>query len=266
MIDRFLLVIGAMKAGTTTLYELLAQHPRIAPCREKEPEFLCDPKRWHAGLAEYEKLWQWRPGRHLWALEASTSYAKFPAKPSAALATWRYGVPFRFVYVVRDPLARIRSEYLHSLAEGWVPEPIHRGLAPHVVLHSNYRMQLAPYIAAHGRDAILVLSYDELVQHPLAVTRRVWTWLGLEDAPLVEVGRCNAGDLHRAKLMAKLVPQFGGDVEAATRELERWITPSAEQAATIRSLLATDLELFRDEWGIDVWSKRDDRLITARAG
>jgi hypothetical protein len=32
-----LFLIGAMKSGTTTLHELLAQHPEIAMCDPKEP-------------------------------------------------------------------------------------------------------------------------------------------------------------------------------------------------------------------------------------
>ena len=38
---RLCLVIGAMKAGTTSLFAHLARHPEIAPCRDKEPSFFC---------------------------------------------------------------------------------------------------------------------------------------------------------------------------------------------------------------------------------
>lgn len=260
MISRFVLLVGAMKAGTTSLYQLLSQHPRIAPCREKEPEFLCKRELWHRGFAEYCKLWDWSDERHDWAIEASTSYTKLPAIPSAATATWRFPAEFRFVYVVRDPIQRIRSEYVHSLAEGWIPQPIHRGIAPHVVLHSNYRMQLAPYVAAHGRNAILVIDYDDLKARPFEVTRRVWTWLGLaSDAPLLDVGKRNTADSHRARLLERLAERFGGDRAAAAAELERSITPSAQQIAAIHELLDTDLALFRDEWGVDVWAQRGAR-------
>lgn len=255
MIDRFVLLIGAMKAGTTTLFELLAQHPAIAPCREKEPEFLSDPARWKQGLAAYSKLWEWRPERHVWALEASTKYTKLPAFPSAALATARLPATFRFVFLVRHPIDRIRSEYLHSLARGWIDEPIDRGLAPYAVLHSNYRFQLQPYVVAHGREPLLVVTYDELQRAPFELARRIWRWLELDaTAPLVEVGRANAGENFRELLLQRFAAAHGGDARAAEAQLERSITPDAAQIAAIRKLLEPDAALFRDEWGIDAWS------------
>jgi hypothetical protein len=255
MIDRFVLLIGAMKAGTTTLFELLAQHPAIAPCREKEPEFLSDPLRWKRGLAAYSKLWEWRPERHVWALEASTKYTKLPAFPSGAIATSRLPATFRFVYLVRHPIDRIRSEYLHSLAKGWIDEPIERGVAPYAVLHSNYRFQLLPYVVAHGREPILVVTYDELLRAPFELARRIWKWLDLDaTVPLAEVGRANEGGRFREVLLKMLTAVHGGDVRAAELQLERSITPDAAQIAAIRQLLEPDAALFRDEWGIDAWS------------
>ena len=38
----YAIIIGAMRSGTTSLYEMLAEHPQICPCRTKEPHFFCD--------------------------------------------------------------------------------------------------------------------------------------------------------------------------------------------------------------------------------
>ncbi|MBL8841828.1 MAG: sulfotransferase [Planctomycetes bacterium] len=264
MIDRFVLLIGAMKAGTTTLFELLAQHPQIAPCRDKEPDFLAERERWRQGLAEYSRLWDWQPGRHRYALEASTKYTKLPAFPSAAIATSRYAFDhharFRFIYLVRHPIARLRSEYLHSMAAGWIREPIELRIAPHAVMHSNYHLQLHPYVVAHGRESIAVVTFDELKRDPAGLTQRLWRWLELDEraAPL-PVGKANAGENHRERLLQRLLPRCGGDRAAALREVERAVTPSAEQAAAIRRLLERDLAAFRDDWGIDPWALQGDR-------
>ena len=37
--ERYALIIGAMKAGTTTLFDHLAAHPAVAPSHPKEPGF-----------------------------------------------------------------------------------------------------------------------------------------------------------------------------------------------------------------------------------
>ncbi|MCH8112407.1 MAG: sulfotransferase [Proteobacteria bacterium] len=72
------IIIGAMKSGTTTLFELLSQHPEIAPCREKEPFFFASEEKYAADEDAYQMLWDWDPNRHKIALEASTDYAKLP--------------------------------------------------------------------------------------------------------------------------------------------------------------------------------------------
>ena len=84
MIERFALLIGAMKAGTTALYYLLTQHPQIAACREKEPNFWTDAVHGPQDLDAYRELWDCEEGRHQWALEASTGYTKLPRRPGAS--------------------------------------------------------------------------------------------------------------------------------------------------------------------------------------
>ena len=39
MIPQYVLIIGAMKSGTTTLYDYLARHPQLASSKRKEPGF-----------------------------------------------------------------------------------------------------------------------------------------------------------------------------------------------------------------------------------
>ena len=41
--DRIALIIGAMKSGTTTLFEVLSQHPQIAAAPDKECDFFTLP-------------------------------------------------------------------------------------------------------------------------------------------------------------------------------------------------------------------------------
>ena len=76
MIENFAIIIGAMKAGTTTLFDHLAAHPAIAPASPKEPGFFAFEEKFDAGLASYEALFDFDAESHKWALEASTDYTK----------------------------------------------------------------------------------------------------------------------------------------------------------------------------------------------
>jgi hypothetical protein len=264
---RFVLLIGAMKSGTTALFRWLAQHPEIAASRDKEPAALCVSDLNSLDVAAWLGQWDWRPGRSRLALEASTAYAKLPVRPSAALPALRLerrlDAEFRFLYMVRHPIDRLRSEYLHSLAEGWIEKPVHEELSPRAVLFSNYHLQISPYVATHGRERICVRSYEAFRREPLAVVRSICGFLGIDPSfPFRDPGPQNSSDVHRAKLRARLARERGlppGRLDPARSAeldagIERSITPTPEQVARIHELLDRDLERFRDDWGIYVWN------------
>ena len=115
MIDRFVLIIGAMKCGTTSLYAYLGQHPQVCPSLEKESNFFIAERSWPRGLDWYHALWNWVPGTHTVALEASTGYTKRPMFEGVADRIASVDADFRFVYLMRDPIARVESHHRHDL-------------------------------------------------------------------------------------------------------------------------------------------------------
>lgn len=297
-IPRYLLLIGAMKAGTTALYELLAGHPEIAPSREKEPNFLSERGGVANDVERYESLWDFDPGRHRWAMEGSTAYTKLGQCPSAAFPSASMPAEFRFVMMVRDPVARIRSEYQHCLAAGWRKKGLDRGIQPASTLMSNYHFQLMPYLAAHSPERILVLSYPEFRADPAGVGRRVTRFLGLPDAPLSNPGAVNTGAGFRSALTVRLLQHRGlidpgqnpldycqvpldplGELltpalaqaghphafEDVQAEIEAKITPSQAQIEQLHRQLDGDLEQFRARWGIDPWIQ-DTAWLSSNGG
>jgi hypothetical protein len=299
MIDRFALLIGAMKAGTTALYRYLIQHPQIAAPRVKEPNVLSDPTKWRQGLEEYSKMWDWRPGEHRIALDASTGYTKLPVRLNAAVAAHVLPAEFRFLYMVRNPIARLRSQYLHSLAEGWIEKPIHAGLSPDVVMFSNYQFQLQPYVAIHGRETIEVISYEAFAADARPTLRSICEFLAIDGGVAFgDPGPQNSSERYRAKLLARLIDReqvlaepldleaFTGKawgrvrahvkrllavhgatdlLDACEAEIERSITPSDAQVDHLHSLLDRDLRIFAEEWGVDPWGGESARTRPNRA-
>jgi hypothetical protein len=163
VIPRFALIIGAMKSGTSTLYHLLSQHPEICRCQRKEPHYFSyDPP--PQGPSDYYRRWDFDPDVHRWALEASTSYAKFP---------WRVGTPerisefpaeFRLIYILRDPIDRIESHIAHNVSKerhGALRNgAVHIG--DHPIKTSSYAMQLDRYREAMPDVPILLLEMEDL--------------------------------------------------------------------------------------------------------
>ncbi|MCZ6773756.1 MAG: sulfotransferase [Proteobacteria bacterium] len=137
------LIIGAMKCGTTSLFRILAQHPEIAPSREKEPEFFSDEAIFACGMDWYLDLWEWDPARHKIALEASTGYSKTPFRPGVAKRISEVeNAKFRFIYMMRNPVDRIVSHTRHGLYEDW-SESLDEGITEYMIDVTRYAIRFA---------------------------------------------------------------------------------------------------------------------------
>lgn len=180
--DRFGLIIGAMKCGTTTLFNRLAQHPEVAPSRVKEPSFFCDD-RYEAGeLRRYRELWEWEPDRHRIAIEASASYTKRPRDancPERIAELEDQGADLRFLYCIRNPLDRILSHVYHGLYQGWT-QALDEGISEHTLNVSRYAMQLEPYARRFGRERIYLVVLEQFSADPLASLRSICEFLGID--------------------------------------------------------------------------------------
>lgn len=111
-----LIVPGAMKAGTTTLFRLLAGHPQLAAAARKEVHYFDHRHRrgpgWYARQFDPARV---PPGI---AFEASPYYMFEPRVPARVRAL----VPdVKLVFLLRDPVARAFSHYQNSRRLGREP-------------------------------------------------------------------------------------------------------------------------------------------------
>jgi hypothetical protein len=196
--DRFGLIVGAMKCGTTSLFNHLAGHPEVAPCRTKEPNYFSggdfnvgDP---HA----YFALWDWDPSRHKIAIEASNGYAKMPAFPNCADRIAQYSqLDFRFVYSMRNPIDRIESHIDHGAFEGWAGSLDAAGITEHTVAVSRYAMQLGAYAKRFGRDKIQLIVLEDFKTAPAKTFRDLCVFLGIDpEIPLADHKKHNRAADH----------------------------------------------------------------------
>ena len=185
-IKQFAMIIGAMKCGTSYLFDYLAQHPEIAPSCSKEPEFFTQD--YEKGLDWYCNLFEFDSKQHRVALEASTGYTKYPYFPPAeenvivAERIQASGIPVKFIYVMRDPIERIQSHYNYGIAMGWG-----RGreiLDESFISCSRYAMQLENYLERFPRNDILLLNFSDIKEDIVGTSKRVMKFLNLEEIDL----------------------------------------------------------------------------------
>ncbi|WP_226703245.1 sulfotransferase family protein [Microbulbifer elongatus] len=173
------LIIGAMKCATTSLYDQLKSQPGIFMPELKEPNFFSDDENYQAGLDWYLNLFASADAEDICG-EASTHYTKLPTYPEAVerIAS-ALGKP-KLIYVVRHPIERLVSQYIHEWSQGVISAPVDEAISSHpeLVDYSRYGMQLAPFEAMFGRENILVVQYEHIKLMPDQVLQEVCDFIG----------------------------------------------------------------------------------------
>ncbi|MDX6449031.1 MAG: hypothetical protein QOD08_1494 [Gaiellaceae bacterium] len=176
-----LIVIGAAKCGTTSLHEYLDEHPEIAMSREKELRFFVEEKNWPLGAEWYAAQFDDAPIRGE-STPAYTAYPRYRGVPERM----RDLIPAaRFVYLVRDPIERIVSHFVHRSVQWPEMGSLEQALAdPQVregfVLPSRYWLQLQRYLACFPEDQLLVVDADELRGQRNETLARIFRFLQVD--------------------------------------------------------------------------------------
>jgi hypothetical protein len=175
------LVIGAMKCATTSICDILAQHPEVFVTDPKEPDFFSDEKAYTKGWSWYESLFRGAENR-LAIGEGSTNYTKSFLHPEVAERIARHLPDTRLIYIARHPLKRIESHWLHLIAAGLDTPPLAEALKkwPHIVDTSLYWKQINAFRHFYPDDRILVLFFEDLVDRPHDVMTRCYEFLGVD--------------------------------------------------------------------------------------
>ena len=175
------MIIGAQKCGTSTLFDILADHPSVVACAQKEPLFFSDSKDWKKELQNYEKLFDSENCKLLF--EASTTYTFYPLRN---LEIWNdifeYNPDMKFLYLVRNPIDRIISSYMHTYQRGYIDLSIEEALIANRLFIdvSRYYTQISPYIKRFGRNNILLIDFDDLNNKRKDTLHTISEFLGID--------------------------------------------------------------------------------------
>jgi hypothetical protein len=196
-----LIVIGAMKCGTTSLHHYLGRHPEIAMSRDKELNFFVAERNWAKGVGWYASRF---PEDARIRGESSPSYTvagRFSGVPARMHAI----VPdARLVYMVRDPVERLISHWVHAVAVGKESRPLAAAMQHDWYLdRSSYWRQISAYLEHYARERILLIAMEELAENRAATLRQVYEFLEVDpDVPTLPELRLHRSDDKRAKTPA----------------------------------------------------------------
>lgn len=174
-------IIGTMKCGTSTLHAQLAAQPQFFMSEPKEPNFFSDDDIYAKGEAWYRSLFRQAPAGAIKG-ESSTHYTKLPTFPKTIERLAALIPDAKFIYVMRDPVDRLVSHYIHEWSQGVITCPIDEAIEQHPELidYSRYAYQLEPWAIRFGRERILPVIFEKMTAAPDAELKRIASFLGAE--------------------------------------------------------------------------------------
>lgn len=181
-LDSYMIIIGAMKSGTSSLFKILSEHPSISSSKVKEPEYFSVNQNHGIEVENYEDLFSFNPLVHVKCLEASTGYTKFPTEIDVAKRMKEYGIDPIFIYTVRNPIKRIESQYNYTCRNASPENKIEREMLNFEAINiSMYYNQLREYLKVYpDKDKYFIADFDDLKSNPNSLANRIFMWAGLE--------------------------------------------------------------------------------------
>ena len=194
-------IVGAQKAGTTSLYHYLNQHPEVYMSPRKEPHYFEGMHQEYrrpgrrsvpvSDLAEYEALFEGASGERAIG-EASASYLYSSRAPGLIKSR----VPdAKLIAILRNPADRAYSNFLHCVQVG--REPLGSFAAALQAEESRMRDKWGPlwyykdkgfyyaqvkrYFDAFGRDQVGVWLYEDLRNDAFGTLGEVFRFLGVDE-------------------------------------------------------------------------------------
>ena len=181
------LIIGAQKSGTTTLYRDLYDHPDVFLPEFKEPNALCaDDVLQGEGRRTYARLFAPAAANQICG-EASTAYTKWPDFTSVPRrARELLGPDLKLIYITRDPIVRITSQYAHEFDLGRIDTDIERAVreVPRLINYSRYAMQVLKWLEYFPQENLRLLRLEDYSRDRVAGLKDLWAFLQLRSVEL----------------------------------------------------------------------------------
>lgn len=238
-------IVGAAKAGTTSIAEYLAMHPQIYMSPVKEPHFFATDinkdelreivkrrlkaqnlesvfegkKTLHRAYItdknQYLRLFE-KSGNAITAGEASPSYLY---SKTAANEIFKFNPQAKIIILLREPVSRAWSQYLMDLRLAFTRKSFEDALAEDAASEKSgwgsrslyrelglYASQVERYLLQFPREQILILLYDEMVSDTTGMLKKIFAFLGV-DAGFrpPDVVKKNTASVPRNRFMQRLL-------------------------------------------------------------
>ena len=189
-------IIGAPKAGTTSLYHYLNEHPQVEMSSQKEPDYFSDKAIHEQGmyygknrvdtLDKYESLFVQKES--VVYGEGSVSYLFYD---NVAEDIKKYNPNAKIIVMLRNPIERAFSHYLMDYRLGLISDSFENIIAKkskHKNAHlfyqqyievSKYGKQIQRYLDFFEKENILFIDYEDFKKNVSKTVDQVYNFLNI---------------------------------------------------------------------------------------
>ena len=171
-----LFCIGCPKSGTTTLFKILCQHSQIHTPKFKEP-FFFNNSNYQNGIDWYANTYYDDIKNEKWILDFTPSYL-YSDEALLRINEYSKGKDLKFIVMLRNPVERAYSHYLHTLRDGLEDLDFNDAIQAEserllnyennllsqlkysYMYQSLYHKHLSKYFEFFGRNNFFVINYD----------------------------------------------------------------------------------------------------------
>ena len=171
-----LFCIGCPKSGTSTLFKILCQHSQIHTPKFKEP-FFFNNSNYQNGIDWYANTYYDDIINEKWVLDFTPSYL-YSDEALFRINEYSKGKDLKFIVMLRNPVERAYSHYLHTLRDGLEDLDFNDAIqaeSERLLNHENnllgqlkysymyqslYHKHLSKYFESFGRNNFFVINYD----------------------------------------------------------------------------------------------------------
>jgi hypothetical protein len=235
-------IVGAASSGTTSLHTYLSQHPQIFIPQRKEMHFFAAEHFPCSGPGDesinrmvvsdeeqYAQLFADVTG----AKAIGESSAFYLCLPGTAERIAQAVPDARIIMLLREPVARAYSSYMHLVRDGRETLSFEEGLSQEEARKQQgwepmwwykelglYTSQVQRYLEVFGREQVKVLLFEEFNAHPEQALREIFAFLGVKQDVVINTSiRYNFSGVPKSRRLYTILNNFIRKPNAA----EKWI-------------------------------------------
>lgn len=258
-----LIIVGAQKAGTTSLNNYLKSHPKVSGHSTVEFSFFSDP-------SEYKKGYNQAIKNHFEDTNGDYFIAKnvtISLQEESMPRLREHNSDIKIVFLMREPVSRAYSAYNMAVKDGWMTrsfselrEIIHKKkyddiMFRHFIKHGMYAQQINTILKYFSVEQVQLLFFEDLKRDPQKVCNLLFNWLDLPEYE-IEHSIHNPTYQPRSKLYGSLLHKLR-DENNPIKRLVKTIIPYSVFSFLGSKLLASN----RSNNTFQAISEEDQKLL-----